>query len=269
MNTWIWALMFVSGLSIGIIVGLWVSQRRDQQHLGQLNQTLTGQFLRAFGRGPGTQRRAPARLAGEHAQAAAGDAGARAQADRRDREGTAYPLRAADAAVAGRGNLTGAAAPRNPDPVAGTGPPAGARLLRRSHAAADHRTGRHDCARRLRGTGAAGQRSAPGRGGAPAGEPGAPDRRQGAPAEVLRRLPRTRSRTPEGADAGICGVGARHGRGPVAQGILGRLRERELAGLRGDVRARRPVPQRRAGAGSGIDGLRPAEEGACWPRRAA
>lgn len=44
MNTWIWALMFVSGLSIGIIVGLWVSQRRDQQHLGQLNQTLKDSF---------------------------------------------------------------------------------------------------------------------------------------------------------------------------------------------------------------------------------
>lgn len=44
MNTWIWALMFVSGLSIGIIVGLWVSQRRDQQHLGQLNQTLRESF---------------------------------------------------------------------------------------------------------------------------------------------------------------------------------------------------------------------------------
>lgn len=44
MTTWIWALMFVSGLSIGIIVGLWVSQRRDQQHLGQLNQTLRESF---------------------------------------------------------------------------------------------------------------------------------------------------------------------------------------------------------------------------------
>ena len=44
MNTWIWALMFVSGLSIGIIVGLWVSQRRDQQHLGELNQTLKDSF---------------------------------------------------------------------------------------------------------------------------------------------------------------------------------------------------------------------------------
>lgn len=44
MTTWIWVLMFVSGLSIGIIVGLWVSQRRDQQHLGQLNQTLRESF---------------------------------------------------------------------------------------------------------------------------------------------------------------------------------------------------------------------------------
>ena len=44
MNTWIWALMFVCGLSVGIIVGLWVSQRRDQQHLGQLNQTLKESF---------------------------------------------------------------------------------------------------------------------------------------------------------------------------------------------------------------------------------
>ena len=44
MTTWIWALMFVCGLSVGIIVGLWVSQRRDQQHLGQLNQTLRESF---------------------------------------------------------------------------------------------------------------------------------------------------------------------------------------------------------------------------------
>ena len=44
MTTWIWALMFVCGLSVGIIVGLWVSQRRDQQHLGQLNQTLKDSF---------------------------------------------------------------------------------------------------------------------------------------------------------------------------------------------------------------------------------
>ena len=44
MTTWIWALMFVCGLSVGIIVGLWVSQRRDQQHLGQLNQTLKESF---------------------------------------------------------------------------------------------------------------------------------------------------------------------------------------------------------------------------------
>lgn len=36
--------MFVCGLSVGIIVGLWVSQRRDQQHLGQLNQTLKESF---------------------------------------------------------------------------------------------------------------------------------------------------------------------------------------------------------------------------------
>lgn len=44
MTAWIWALMFVCGLSVGIIVGLWVSQRRDQQHLGQLNQTLRESF---------------------------------------------------------------------------------------------------------------------------------------------------------------------------------------------------------------------------------
>ena len=44
MSTWILALMFASGLAIGIIVGLWVSQRRDQQHLGQLNQTLRESF---------------------------------------------------------------------------------------------------------------------------------------------------------------------------------------------------------------------------------
>lgn len=44
MTTWIWILMFVSGLSIGIIVGLWVSQRRDQQHLEQFNQTLRESF---------------------------------------------------------------------------------------------------------------------------------------------------------------------------------------------------------------------------------
>ena len=44
MTTWIWVLMFVCGLSVGIIVGLWVSQRRDQQHLGQLNQTLRESF---------------------------------------------------------------------------------------------------------------------------------------------------------------------------------------------------------------------------------
>ena len=44
MTTWILALMFASGLAIGVIVGLWVSQRRDQQHLGQLNQTLRESF---------------------------------------------------------------------------------------------------------------------------------------------------------------------------------------------------------------------------------
>ena len=44
MSTWILALMFASGLAIGVIVGLWVSQRRDQQHLGQLNQTLKESF---------------------------------------------------------------------------------------------------------------------------------------------------------------------------------------------------------------------------------
>ena len=44
MTTWVWLLMFVCGLSVGIIVGLWVSQRRDQQHLGQLNQTLRESF---------------------------------------------------------------------------------------------------------------------------------------------------------------------------------------------------------------------------------
>ena len=44
MTAWIWALMFVCGLSIGIIIGLWVSQRRDQQHLGQVTQTLRESF---------------------------------------------------------------------------------------------------------------------------------------------------------------------------------------------------------------------------------
>lgn len=44
MSTWILALMFASGLAIGIIVGLWASQRRDQQQLGQLNQTLRESF---------------------------------------------------------------------------------------------------------------------------------------------------------------------------------------------------------------------------------
>ena len=44
MSTWILALMFASGLAIGVIVGLWVSQRRDQQHLSSLNQTLKDSF---------------------------------------------------------------------------------------------------------------------------------------------------------------------------------------------------------------------------------
>ena len=44
MNAWVWALMFACGLSVGIIIGLWVSQRRDQQHLGRLNQTLRESF---------------------------------------------------------------------------------------------------------------------------------------------------------------------------------------------------------------------------------
>ena len=44
MNAWIWALMFACGLSVGIIVGLWVSQRRDRQHLGQINQTMKESF---------------------------------------------------------------------------------------------------------------------------------------------------------------------------------------------------------------------------------
>ncbi len=44
MNVWLWALMFTFGLSVGVLVGLWVSRSRDQRHLGQLNQTLRESF---------------------------------------------------------------------------------------------------------------------------------------------------------------------------------------------------------------------------------
>ena len=44
MNVWLWPLIFISGLSLGIIVGLWVSQRRDQRHLNELNQALRESF---------------------------------------------------------------------------------------------------------------------------------------------------------------------------------------------------------------------------------
>ncbi len=44
MNAWMWIVMFVLGLAIGVIVGLWISQRRDQAHLDQFNQSLRESF---------------------------------------------------------------------------------------------------------------------------------------------------------------------------------------------------------------------------------
>ncbi len=44
MSSWIWLMMFVMGLSIGVIIGLWVSQRRDQAQMNQFNQSLRESF---------------------------------------------------------------------------------------------------------------------------------------------------------------------------------------------------------------------------------
>jgi len=44
MNAWLWIVMFVLGLALVSIVGLWISQRRDQAHLDQFNQSLRESF---------------------------------------------------------------------------------------------------------------------------------------------------------------------------------------------------------------------------------